>query len=78
MSMSVLRFVQDHVRSATYTGVETLESISAEIGMPVSQLVKLNANENSYGPHPSIAAAIAPVPGFACSSGLFACGLLLF
>ncbi len=57
----VTRFLQEHVRSATYKGVEPLEAISAEVGIPVGDLVKLNANENSYGAHPAVLAALHTV-----------------
>eukprot|EP00039_Didymoeca_costata_P028177 m.20251 g.20251 ORF g.20251 m.20251 type:complete len:603 (-) comp6786_c0_seq2:959-2767(-) len=47
--MSVSKFISPHLASATYKGVESLEAISKEVGIPVSKLVKLNANENVYG-----------------------------
>ncbi|MEO6398624.1 MAG: histidinol-phosphate transaminase [Tepidiformaceae bacterium] len=53
-----------------YTPVKPLDVLAAEIGIPVSQLVKLDANENLYGPHPAVRAAasaadlhIYPDPG---------------
>eukprot|EP00054_Salpingoeca_dolichothecata_P024329 m.165543 g.165543 ORF g.165543 m.165543 type:complete len:607 (-) comp24977_c0_seq13:158-1978(-) len=49
MPSSILRFVREDVRGAKYHGVETLQAIAQETGVPVDQLVKLNANENSYG-----------------------------
>jgi histidinol dehydrogenase len=37
-----------------YTPVQPLHELAKEIGLPVSDLVKLNANESLYGPHPGI------------------------
>jgi histidinol-phosphate aminotransferase len=42
-----------------YTPVKPLDVLAAEIGVAVEQLVKLDANENLYGPHPAIMEAIA-------------------
>jgi histidinol-phosphate aminotransferase len=42
-----------------YVPVKPLDVLAAEIGMPVDRLVKLDANENLYGPIPEVRAAIA-------------------
>ena len=42
-----------------YTPVKPLDVLAREIGLPVSELVKLDANENLYGPIPAIREAIA-------------------
>lgn len=42
-----------------YTPIKPLEVLADEIGIPVDQLVKLDANENLYGPIPEIQEAIA-------------------
>lgn len=48
--MDVLDFVRGDLKtSAKYVGVESLENIAREVGLPVEKLVKLNANENVYG-----------------------------
>jgi histidinol-phosphate aminotransferase len=36
----------------TYTPIEPFEVLSARLGIPVEQIVKLDANENPYGPSP--------------------------
>ncbi len=53
-----------------YTPVMPLDVLAAEIGLPIDQLVKLDANENLYGAHPAVRAAassadlhIYPDPG---------------
>ena len=44
---------------AAYTPIEPFEVLSARLGIPVEQLVKLDANENPYGPSPKARAALA-------------------
>jgi len=41
-----------------YVPVKPLDVLAAEIGLPVDRLVKLDANENLYGPHPEVTRAI--------------------
>ncbi|MCC7364998.1 MAG: histidinol-phosphate transaminase [Dehalococcoidia bacterium] len=42
-----------------YVPVKPLDVLAAEIGVPVGELVKLDANENLYGPIPEIREAVA-------------------
>jgi histidinol-phosphate aminotransferase len=42
-----------------YTPIEPFEVLSARLGRPVDQIVKLDANENPYGPSPRVAQALA-------------------
>jgi histidinol-phosphate aminotransferase len=42
-----------------YTPIEPFEVLSARLGIPVEQIVKLDANENPYGPSPKALAALA-------------------
>jgi histidinol-phosphate aminotransferase len=42
-----------------YVPVKPLDVLAAEIGVPVGQLVKLDANENLYGPIPEVVEAVA-------------------
>lgn len=42
-----------------YTPIKPLEVLAEEIGLPVEKLVKLDANENLYGPIPEIMEAIS-------------------
>jgi histidinol-phosphate aminotransferase len=42
-----------------YTPVKPLDVLAAEIGVPAERLVKLDANENLYGPIPEIREAVA-------------------
>lgn len=58
--MDPLQFVRDDWESLEpYHPVKPLDVLAEEIGLPVSQLVKLDANENLYGPHPAVREAIA-------------------
>ncbi len=60
MVMDPLRFVRgDFAELEEYVPVKPLEVLAAEIGMPVGELVKLDANENLYGPLPEIREAVA-------------------
>jgi histidinol-phosphate aminotransferase len=55
-----LRFLRkDFDQLEAYKPVLPLEELANEIGVPVEQLVKLDANENLYGPSPSVREAIA-------------------
>ncbi|MEN4041055.1 MAG: histidinol-phosphate transaminase [Anaerolineaceae bacterium] len=42
-----------------YTPIEPFEVLSARLGRPAEQIIKLDANENPYGPSPRAAAALA-------------------
>lgn len=48
-----------------YTPIVPFEALSARLGIPVEQIVKLDANENPYGPSPRARAAIAHYPHYA-------------
>jgi Histidinol-phosphate/aromatic aminotransferase and cobyric acid decarboxylase len=41
-----------------YTPIVPLEVLAARLGLPVEQIVKLDANENPYGPAPAALAAL--------------------
>lgn len=44
-----------------YTPVQPVSTIAAQIGIPAAQIIKLDANENPYGPAPRVAAALAAI-----------------
>lgn len=46
-----------------YTPVAPIEVLSAQLGLPVEQIMKLDANESPYGPSPRAAAAIDALGG---------------
>jgi histidinol-phosphate aminotransferase len=45
-----------------YTPIEPFEVLSAQLGRSPAQIVKLDANENPYGPHPAVREALAAYP----------------
>ena len=58
--MSVDALVRDHIRNLNpYEPVLPFEVISQELGIPIENIVKLDANENPYGPLPAAREALA-------------------
>ncbi|KNC48801.1 histidinol-phosphate aminotransferase [Thecamonas trahens ATCC 50062] len=53
------RFIRDDLASARYKGVESIEALADELGIAVSSIIKLNANENQYGVPEACAAAMS-------------------
>jgi hypothetical protein len=47
-------FRKDFLNLDPYAPVKPLEVLAEEIGLPVAALVKLDANENLYGPIPEV------------------------
>jgi len=59
-SVNPLQFVREDLRTFDkYVGVKPLEVIAEEIGLDLSEIVKLDANENLYGPPPQVFEAIS-------------------
>ncbi len=57
---SALSLVRPHLLElAAYEAVDPPEVLAARAGIPESAVVKLNANENPYGPSPKVAEALA-------------------
>jgi histidinol-phosphate aminotransferase len=50
---------------APYTPILPLDVLAAQLGLPIEQLVKLDANENPYGPSPQALAAVQNEPYYA-------------
>ncbi len=48
-----------------YTPIVPLDVLATRLGLPVEQIVKLDANENPYGPSPQALAALAAEPHYA-------------
>ena len=58
--MDAERFVVDRVRRmSAYAPITPVETIARRIGAPLNDIVKLDANENPYGPSPRALEAIA-------------------
>ncbi len=45
-----------------YTPIEPFEVLSARLGRPIQEIIKLDANENPYGPLPAVRQALADLP----------------
>ena len=54
-----VRVRPDIAALAPYTPTASLEVFAAQLGRPVSELIKLDANENPYGPSAAARAALA-------------------
>lgn len=55
-----MEFVRQHIQDLPpYQPIYPLEVLSEELGLSVDQLVKLDANENPYGPLPQVKQALA-------------------
>lgn len=54
-----VRIRDDIAAMQTYTPTASLEVFAEQLGFPVEQLIKLDANENPYGPSPRARAALA-------------------
>jgi histidinol-phosphate aminotransferase len=48
-----------------YTPIVPFEALSERLGLPIEQIVKLDANENPYGPSPRAIEALARYPHYA-------------
>jgi len=58
--MDVRQFIRpDFQELEAYIPVKPLDVLAREIGLPIERLVKLDANENLYGPIPEIREAVA-------------------
>lgn len=61
--VTAAQFVRPHLRvMAPYTPIEPFEVLSARYGRTPDQIVKLDANENPYGPPPEVAKALGSMP----------------
>ncbi len=57
------RFLRPHLlKLAAYTPIEPFEILSARYGRKPEEIIKLDANENPYGPPPEVRQALAQMP----------------
>ncbi|MCS6907908.1 MAG: aminotransferase class I/II-fold pyridoxal phosphate-dependent enzyme, partial [Anaerolineales bacterium] len=55
--------VRKHIETLPpYTPIEPFEVLSARLGRPPEKIIKLDANENPYGPLPAVRQALADLP----------------
>ena len=61
--MNPENFLRPHIRSMEpYTPILPFDVLSDQLGIPVDEIVKLDANENPYGSIPPVAEALADLP----------------
>jgi histidinol-phosphate aminotransferase len=57
------KFIRSHIRSmVSYTPIHPFEVLSKQSGIPVEDIIKLDANENPYGPLPAVREALKTLP----------------
>ena len=56
---ALMKTAQRFDRLPPYTPIEPFEVLSARLGLPAEQIIKLDANENPYGPSPRARQALA-------------------
>ena len=55
-----MNLLQPHIRGLeTYQGVDPVEVLAQKAGLPPDKLIKLNGNENPYGPSPHVIEALS-------------------
>jgi histidinol-phosphate aminotransferase len=65
MSESIQRFVRiDMSRFGAYSACKSPDVIARKLGIPESEIIKLDANENPYGCSPKVRAALEKYPYF--------------
>ena len=63
MTTTYARFLLPHIAEMeSYTPIAPFEVLSRQLGRSPEQIVKLDANENPYGPHPAVPEALARYP----------------
>jgi histidinol-phosphate aminotransferase len=61
--MDATQFLRPHLlKLAAYTPIEPFEILSARYGLAPEDIIKLDANENPYGPPPEVLQALASMP----------------
>ncbi len=64
--MNVEQFVRPDIAALEpYTPIQPLDVLSENLGIPIADLIKLDANENPFGPAPGVLKALASEPHYA-------------
>ena len=62
-NLVLLTLARPHLRElAAYTPIEPFEVLSQRLGRRPEDIIKLDANENPYGPPPEVREALAAMP----------------
>ncbi len=60
--MNPNRFLRPHISAMdAYTPILPFDVLSQQLGLPVEAIIKLDANENPYGPLPQVSEALAAI-----------------
>ncbi|MBM3942212.1 MAG: histidinol-phosphate transaminase [SAR202 cluster bacterium] len=60
MNNDVRQFLLPHIqRLQTYQGVDSMEVMAEKAGIPPEKIIRLNGNENPFGPSPKVVEALA-------------------
>ena len=66
MSFDPAQFVRSTITALEpYTPIQPLEVLSEQLNIPIDELIKLDANENPFGPAPGVAQALKQHPFYA-------------
>jgi histidinol-phosphate aminotransferase len=58
-----IRLIRPHIQNMPpYEPIVPFEVLSQQLNRPINQIVKLDANENPYGPLPAVSQALAAMP----------------
>ena len=57
-----VRIRRDIASMSAYTPTASLDVFAERLGLAVEELIKLDANENSFGPSPRVIEALAQLP----------------
>lgn len=61
-NVNVESLVRPHLaKIETYEALDSVEALAEQAGIPAGEIIRLNANENPYGPSPTVAGALAKV-----------------
>ena len=61
--LEAAQLIRPHVRTMpAYQPISPFEVLSELLGLPPQDIVKLDANENPYGPLPAVTEALADLP----------------
>ncbi len=61
--ITVSKFVRQHIQTlAPYSPIVPFDVLSEQLGRPIDEIIKLDANENPYGPSPKAIEAVNSLP----------------
>ena len=64
-----VRIRRDVQTMSAYTPTSSLDVFAERLGLDIDALIKLDANENPFGPSPRVQKALADFAAYECLSG---------